>query len=53
MRAEFELYYLEIDPAEINDLAATMPEKVRELSASLDAWMESAMQSLKGADYRY
>ncbi len=50
---EFELYDLENDPAETSDLADTMPEKVRELSASLDVWMASAMKSLKGADYRY
>jgi arylsulfatase A-like enzyme len=50
---EFELYDLENDPAETRNLAATMPDKVREMSASLDAWMASAMNSLKGGDYRY
>ena len=49
----FELYDLENDPAETTNLAGTMPDKVRELSATLDAWTESAMQSLKGSDYRY
>jgi len=50
---EFELYDLENDPAETRDLADDMPERVREMSASLDAWMASAMKSLKGGDYRY
>ena len=49
----FELYDLENDPAETTDLAAEMPDKVRELSATLDEWWASAMNMLKGADYRY
>ncbi|NNE72665.1 MAG: arylsulfatase [Acidimicrobiales bacterium] len=37
---EWELYHLEADPTEVNDLAADMPEKVAELAAAFDdaAW---------------
>lgn len=49
----FELYDLEIDPAETTDLAAEMPDKARELAATLNEWWASAMNSLRGADYRY
>jgi arylsulfatase len=34
----WELYDLEADRTELTDLAATMPEKVTELSAKWDAW---------------
>ena len=51
--SEFELYDLENDPAETTDLAAQMPERVDEMAADLDAWMASAMHSLKGGDYTY
>ena len=50
---EFALYDLENDPAETTDLAAQMPDKVAEMATELDAWMASAMNSLKGADYTY
>ena len=50
---QFALYDLENDPAETTDLATEMPEKVAEMRAELDAWMTSAMNSLKGADYTY
>jgi arylsulfatase A-like enzyme len=35
-----ELYDVVADPAETNDLAATRPEIVRDLRASLDAWWD-------------
>ena len=50
---QFELYDLVNDPAETTDLAAKMPEKVVKMKAELKAWMGSAMNSLKGADYQY
>jgi len=36
----FELYNLKADPLEKNDLAASEPEMVRELSAALEAQLE-------------
>ena len=36
-----ELYNLKRDLGEKNDLAAKMPEKVKELDAKLDAWLKS------------
>jgi uncharacterized sulfatase len=33
-----ELYNLSVDPAEMQNLAARHPGKVKELSAKLDAW---------------
>jgi len=37
----YELYDLEADTGETNDLAQKMPEKVAELAAMLDAWRET------------
>jgi arylsulfatase A-like enzyme len=39
----WELYDLESDPTEVNDLAAEHPEKVEEMSALYDAWADGAM----------
>ena len=50
---EFELYDLQNDPAETTDLAEQMPDKDAGMKAELEAWMGSAMNSLKGADYTY
>jgi arylsulfatase len=36
--AEWELYDIEADPVEMSDLAAKMPEKVKELAAKWEAW---------------
>ena len=38
----FELYNLREDRSELDDLAARMPEKARELEAQWDAWAERA-----------
>jgi arylsulfatase len=35
---EWELFDIEADPVELTNLAATMPDKVAELSAKWDAW---------------
>ena len=35
----WELYHVDVDPSECNDLAAEMPEKVREM---IDLWFEQA-----------
>lgn len=39
---EWELYNLKDDPTEINDLAAKMPEKVRDMDAKYNAWAARA-----------
>lgn len=50
---ELELYDLLADPWETNNLAKQMPDKLNEMKNLLDEWNESAMQSLKGGDYKY
>lgn len=48
----FELYDLESDPYEEKDLAAKQRKRVSAMRADLDAWVESVLASLNGADYR-
>lgn len=47
----FELYDLEADPYEENDLAATEAGRVEKMKAALNAWVESVLASLNGEDY--
>ncbi len=47
-----ELYDLNADPAEKNDISAQHPELIRKLSADLRKWQDSVLQSLMGKDYR-
>ncbi len=47
----FELYDLETDPAEKNDLAASRPELLARLRAALLAWQASVEKSVAGRDY--
>jgi len=46
-----ELYDLITDPAETKDLAAEKPEAVARMKPILDAWQDSVVRSLAGADY--
>jgi arylsulfatase A-like enzyme len=46
-----ELYHLQRDPAEINNLAANHPELVRSMQAELEAWITSCRKSFDGEDY--
>ena len=49
----YELYNLEKDPMESNDLVADprYREQFSTMSAALDAWMRSVVRSLNGEDY--
>ncbi len=46
-----ELYDLDADPKEQNDIAAANPEIVARMKAALEAWQTSVERSLSGADY--
>ena len=45
-----ELYDLQADPSETQDLAKSMPDKVTELKAALIAWKEACAKSARGED---
>jgi arylsulfatase A-like enzyme len=51
----YELYDLAADIGEENDLSSEMPEKVQELSALLDRWLEDtgALMPVKNPDYAF
>jgi arylsulfatase A-like enzyme len=46
-----ELFDLDADPAEKNDLAAKQPALADKLAAGLRTWQSSVLNSLTGADY--
>ena len=50
--AKQELFDLEADPAEKNDLFAQQPAIAAKLQTQLVQWQRSVLQSLTGADYR-
>jgi arylsulfatase A-like enzyme len=47
----WQLYNLADDPAEKSDLAATEGDRVAQMQAKLEAWLESVVRSLNGEDY--
>ncbi len=47
----WELYQLEKDPLETNDLASGEPAKAGEMRSGLEAWQKSVIRSLYGLDY--
>lgn len=47
----FELYNLKDDPYEETDLAEEEGDRVENMKAELNAWVESVLGSLNGADY--
>ncbi len=50
-RAKYKLFNLADDPNETKDLASSELERVKEMSAALQAWQESVVNSLNGKDY--
>jgi arylsulfatase len=48
----FELYNLEDDPEEINDLSISMPDKTNEMKVEIEVWLKSVVSSLNGNDYK-
>ncbi|MDX1285453.1 MAG: sulfatase-like hydrolase/transferase [Draconibacterium sp.] len=48
----YELYDIEKDRAETQNIADKYPEKVKEMSEKLREWQESVLNSLTGADYK-
>ncbi|MDF1573365.1 MAG: sulfatase-like hydrolase/transferase [Bacteroidales bacterium] len=47
----FELYDIQKDPGESENLADAMPEMVQQMNTDLHNWQESVLNSLTGADY--
>jgi arylsulfatase A-like enzyme len=50
-RGEFQLYDLEADPREANDLSASQPDVFARLKQQLLAWNETVEASFAGRDY--
>ena len=48
---KIELYNLVDDPMEAKNLADAQPERVRAMSAELETWQASVVDSLNGKDY--
>lgn len=46
-----ELFNIQNDPGETNNLADAHPEVVKDMQAEFHQWQESVLNSLKGADY--
>ncbi len=51
-RGDFELYNLENDPGESNNLATAEPERLQRMVADLKHWSESVDRSVAGNDYQ-
>ena len=50
-KGEFELYNLERDPSEKNDLSGEMGDRVAAMRAALEEWSAAVDQSAAGKDY--
>ncbi|WP_165075895.1 sulfatase family protein [Paludisphaera rhizosphaerae] len=48
----YELYNLDADPREANDLLAKEPERSAAMQAALEEWLRSVARSQNGEDYR-
>ncbi|MDB4632172.1 sulfatase-like hydrolase/transferase [bacterium] len=51
-QSSFELYNLESDPMETNDLLKLESERGKKMRAELEAWQASIFDSLEGKDYK-
>jgi arylsulfatase A-like enzyme len=49
---KFELYNLEEDPEEQNDLSGSNQEMVRSMKDQIEVWLKSVVHSLNGDDYK-
>jgi arylsulfatase A-like enzyme len=50
--AKYTLYDLATDPAEANDLAGQMPDRVAKMKADLNQWQRSVVRSIAGEDFK-
>ena len=50
-RPRFELYNLAEDPGEKSNVAATQADRLKAMTAALEAWLASVVRSLNGKDY--
>lgn len=48
---KFELYNLEEDPEEQNDLSGVNPDKLQSMKNQIETWLKSVIYSLNGYDY--
>jgi arylsulfatase A-like enzyme len=48
---EFELYNLESDSMEVENLAEIHPDRISEMKVTLEAWQVSVVRSMNGEDY--
>ena len=49
---KFELYNLEEDPEEEEDLYASYPDVAASMKNQLEVWLNSVVHSLNGEDYK-
>lgn len=50
-KVRIELYNLDKDPQESNDVSAAEPERIARMRAELEQWLKSVVASLNGKDY--
>jgi len=47
----WELYDLNVDPQEANNLSTSQPDRLTKMQGALEGWLASVVDSLKGKDY--
>ena len=50
---QWELYKLDQDSMETENLSSLHPERVFSMKSSLESWQESVVNSMNGGDYQY